>query len=191
MDDVAFTQSKLIDVAEYYRMAEAGMFSAHPRVELIEGEIVEMASIGIGHIGAVMALTELLVPPALGRVRVSIQNPLRLDNLSEPEPDVVLLRKREDRYLTGQHPLATDALLVIEVADSSLEYDKRVKMPLYARSGIAEFWLVDVDAASITVCQHPAQDRYTDIKIYKGTDRVEPLALPGASIQVSDIVTTP
>jgi Uma2 family endonuclease len=180
---------KRYDVAQYYRMARDGAFSNHPRVELIEGEIVEMASIGGRHIGTVMALTQMFVLAAAGHFQVSIQNPLRLDDHSEPEPDVVLARPRADKYRSDEPPYAADAALVIEVADSSLPYDKRVKMPLYARHGIAEFWLVDLDAASITVYRSPAQDGYTDIKTYAGTQQIEPLALPGILISVADVVT--
>ncbi len=184
-----WAQRKLFDVTEYYRMAEAGVFSGHPRVELIEGEILEMAAIGGRHIGAVMALTELFVRAAAGRFKVCVKNSLRLDDRSEPEPDVVLLRPRADRYRIGQPPMAADAVLVVEVAGSSLEYDKRVKMPLYARHGIAESWLVDVDAASVTVYRLPTHDGYADTKTYKEAEIIEPLALPGVSILVADVVT--
>ncbi len=199
MDDIGETSSilrnlngthrKLFDVTEFYLMAEAGVFARHPRVELIEGEIIEMAPIGGLHIRAVMALTQIFVLAAAGRFGVSIQSPLRLDDHSEPEPDFVLLRLPVDRTRTNEPPRAADAALVVEVAHTSLQYDTRVKMPLYARYGIPESWLVDVDAASITVYRSPTHDGYEDIKTYQEAERIEPLALPGVLIQVADIVT--
>ncbi len=199
MDDIGQTASilrnlngphrKLFDVTEFYRMAEAGVFSRHPRVELIKGEIIEMAPIGGLHIRAVMALTHIFVLAAGARFWVSIQSPLRLDDSSEPEPDLVLLRLPVDRTRTKEPPRAADAALVVEVANTSLQYDKQVKMPLYARHGIPEFWIVDVDAESITVYRSPTHDGYEDSKTYKGTEKIEPLALPGVLIEVADIVT--
>jgi Uma2 family endonuclease len=180
---------RLFNVDEYYRMAQAGVFAENARIELIEGEILEMASVGGRHIGAIMALTELWILAAAGRFRVSIKNPLRLNDWSEPEPDVVLLRHRPDKYRSGDQPSARDAVLVVEVADSSLQYDMRVKLPLYARHGIAEYWIVDLEAATITVCRSPTHDGYDDIETYKENEQIEPLALPGFLIGVADVVT--
>jgi Uma2 family endonuclease len=148
-----------------------------------------MAPIGGLHIRAVMALTHIFVLAAGARFWVSIQSPLRLDDSSEPEPDLVLLRLPVDRTRTKEPPRAADAALVVEVANTSLQYDKQVKMPLYARHGIPEFWIVDVDAESITVYRSPTHDGYEDSKTYKGTEKIEPLALPGVLIEVADIVT--
>jgi Uma2 family endonuclease len=180
---------KLFNVGEFYRMAEAGVFSKKARLELIEGEILEMAAIGIRHVGAVMALNEIFFPAVAGRFKISTQMPLRLDDRSEPEPDFVLLRHRPDKYRAGGPPCASDAVLVVELADSSLQYDTHVKLPLYARHGIGEYWIVDVDAHSITVCRSPTHDGYDDKKIYKENEQIAPLALPGVLVQVADVVT--
>ena len=125
------------DVDDYYRMAEAGILSPEDRVELIEGEIVDMAPIGSAHGGTVVSLTELVARlVADGKVLVSVQGSLRLDRHNEPQPDLMLLRPRADRY-RDSHPTAADVLLLVEVADSSLAYDRGPKLALYARHGVA------------------------------------------------------
>ena len=126
-------------VDEYYRMGRAGVFHEDDRVELLDGLIVDMSHIGPGHAGCVTALTGLLLPILAGRALVSVQNPVRLGEHSEPQPDVSLLVPRAEAYRTA-HPQPEDVLLLIEVADSSLEHDRDVKVPLYAASGWRKFW---------------------------------------------------
>src|SRR5437868_12357745 len=131
------------NVAEYYKMAAAGVFSEDDRVELIEGEIVEMNPIGSRHAACVGRLTKLLERLTGDRAIVWVQNPVQVSDYSEPLPDVALLNPRDDFYSQAT-PQATDVLLIIEVAESSLEYDRSIKLPLYARSGIVEVWLVNL-----------------------------------------------
>ena len=128
------------NAAEYYRMAEAGILREDARVELIDGEIIQMSPIGAKHAECVECLRELM-PTLVGKLgRVRVQNPVRLNNATEPEPDLVVAHRRSYRQA---HPTAIDIFLLVEVADSSLDYDHDVKLPLYATAGIAEVFVVD------------------------------------------------
>jgi Uma2 family endonuclease len=131
---------------EYYRMAETGILAPDARVELVEGEIIDMAPIGSPHAARVSRLAKIFTLALAERAIVNVQNPLVLNEYSEPEPDITVLRYREDFY-AGGHPRPEDVLLVIEVADTSLQYDRDVKLPLYAAHGIPEYWLVDLPAS--------------------------------------------
>ena len=145
-------------VDEYHRMAEAGILGEDDRVELIEGEIVYMSPIGGRHIACVNDLNGLLVPREGEGAIVSIQNPVRLGDHVEPEPDVTVLRWREG-YRAGEMPTAADVLLLIEVADSSLNYDRQVKLRLYARALIPEVWIVNLQDRSIELYTGPSSGR--------------------------------
>ena len=134
---------RLFTVHEYYRMAEAGIFGEDDRVELLSGEIVEMTPIGSRHAAAVSRLIHVFTARLSGTAILRVQDPLRLDNYSEPQPDLAIVRLRQDFYRDA-HPDAADVLLLIEVADTSGDIDRTVKIPLYARSGVAEVWVVDL-----------------------------------------------
>jgi len=171
---------------EYHRMGETGLLGEDDRVELIEGEILEMSPIGARHNRVVNKLNALLVPPLTGRAIVQIQGSFHLSNLSEPQPDVLLLRWRDDFY--PELPGPQDVLLVVEVADTTLAFDRAVKLPAYARAGIAVAWLVDLIDGSIEVCTGPSGDGYTDSERRIAGDT---LAVPGVSdvvVAVADIV---
>ena len=146
-------------VEEYARMGVAGIFFEDDRVELIDGDVYEMTPIGPTHAGIVDELNELLVSRLAGKAKVRIQNPIRLGRHTEPQPDLVVARPRSSHY-TDRHPEGDEVLLVIEVADSSLRYDREAKLPLYAKTGIPEAWLVDVTARTITVHTKPGADGY-------------------------------
>ena len=137
-------------VDDYHRMAQAGIFGEDDRVELIDGEIVEMTPIGSRHAACVGKLTQILVGRCAGRAIVWIQNPVRLSGESEPQPDVALLRPRTDFY-ASEPPGPPDVLLVIEVADTSLLYDRDFKAARYARGGIPEVWVVDLEGEQVHV----------------------------------------
>jgi Uma2 family endonuclease len=154
-----------LTVHDYYRMAEVGILPPDARVELIEGEIIDMAPNGSRHAGTIDQLAAIfagLERPARDRVMVRVQNPIRLDEHSEPKPDVALLRPRADFYKSA-HPRPADVLLIIEVADTSLRYDREIKMPLYARYGIPELWVVDIIGRSLTRYRDPREGTYARI----------------------------
>jgi Uma2 family endonuclease len=182
---VALTR-RTFTVDEYHKMAEAGILHEDDRVELIEGEIIEMTPIGSRHTGCVNKLTHLFTRLLGDQVIVSIQNPLRLGDKSEPEPDVALLMLRPDFY-AERHPSADDTLLVVEVADASLVYDREVKVPPYARAGLAEVWLVDLAQQQVLVHRNPTAQGYQEVHAKRPGDRLAAKALP-IEVAVDDIL---
>jgi len=144
----------VISVAAFHRMGEAGILGPSDRVELIDGELIDMSPIGVLHAAIVARLASYFSQQLGTAAVVWCQNPLRLDDISEPEPDIAILRPRADFYMTG-HPGPADALLVIEVADTSLAYDLGTKVPLYARHGIPEVWVVDAATRQTGVFRGP------------------------------------
>jgi Uma2 family endonuclease len=161
-------------VDEYRRMGETGIFHEDDRVELIEGEIIEMSPIGSPHSGATIRIHKRLEQTVGERALVSSQNPVILDEFSEPQPDIALLRPRSD-YYSKSHPGPEDVLLLIEVAESSLHYDREVKLPLYARYAIPAVWLVDLQNRQLLMFSQPAETGYRAKEI---GDVGHPIALP-------------
>jgi Uma2 family endonuclease len=176
-----------LTVDDYHRMAKAGILHEDDRVELIEGELIEMAAVGSQHFACVNRANRLLSRQAEGRFIVSIQNPVRLTRYSEPEPDVVLLRPRDDDYESAL-PGPGDILLVIEVADTTLGYDRRVKLPLYAAAGIADVWLVNLPRHSVEVHREPEGNRYHQVAVYRKGEPVSPLLLPDVVVPVDALL---
>ena len=174
-------------VDEYHRMAQAGIFSEDDRVELLQGEIVTMAPIGSRHQACVDRLTGLLSLQVAKRAVVRVQGPVRLDEHSEPQPDVALLNVRADYYAQA-HPRPEDVLLVVEVAETSAEADRDIKVPLYARAGIAEVWLVDLSGESIEVFQRASPQGYQEVRRVRRGDRLAPCALPDLDLAVHDLL---
>lgn len=174
------------DVDEYRRLAEAGILHEDDRVELIEGEIVQMSAVGTRHAACVRFLTRICVRAVSDPVCVSVQNPVRLGPYSEPEPDVTVLRPRADGYSTA-HPGPDDVQLLIEIADSSLPYDRSVKLPLYAKAGIGEVWIVDLTTAALEVYREPHDGRYKRRRrLVDGN--VAPLAFDDVEIAVRELL---
>jgi Uma2 family endonuclease len=175
-----------INVDEYYRMAEDGRLAPDARVELIEGEIIAMPPIGPKHASSTTYITRTLSRVVGDRAGVRSQNPLRLSEQTETEPDVVLTKKREDEY-SERHPTPSDALLVIEVSNSTLRYDKGTKLPLYARYGISEVWIVNVPGKCVEMYRKPRGKRYeVELRI----DKAAPLEierLPGIPIDLAKL----
>jgi Uma2 family endonuclease len=170
-------------VHEYHRMAEAGILHEDDRVELMGGEITEMNPIGGRHAKCVTELVRVLAPLVGEGARVSPQNPVKLDENWEPQPDVAVLRAGE-RYEAGELPEPEDVLLLIEVADTSLAYDRYVKLPLYARVGIAEVWLVDLNAHVIERHTEPAPDGYRLVRRAGRGDTLASEILPDLVVPV-------
>jgi Uma2 family endonuclease len=174
-------------VAEYRRMGETGILTENDRVELIEGEIVKMSPIGKRHAACVgwlnRTLTLLLQHVAL----VWSQNPLELDDYSEPQPDVVVLKPREDFYRNAR-PKPEDVLLVIEVSDSTLAYDRQIKTPLYARAGVPEVWIVNLSEERVETFAEPSDGVYGLTASYSRDEEVQSSALCDLKLAVSDIL---
>ena len=185
-EGVAGGQRYRFTVDDFARMGEAGIFTEDDRVELIEGEILEMTPVGALHAGVVSRLTELLVTRLAGKAYVSVQNPIRLANHTEPQPDLVVARRRESFY-TDRHPEPDDLFLVIEVADSSLRYDKQEKAPRYGRAGIPETWLVNLEAGEITVYTEPGPDGYASRQVRHAGDDVVAGCMPEIRFAVGDV----
>lgn len=151
-------------VAEIHRFIQRGAFRPEDRLELIEGELIDMAPIGPEHAECVDELNERLTVQAQRRFRVRVQNPITLNDISEPQPDIALVRRYPAPQ--GRHPYPEDVLLLIKVSDTTGDYDHNVKLPLYARSGIAEVWLIDLRQRAIEVYRAPEGDQYTDTVTY-------------------------
>ena len=174
-------------VDEYYKMAHAGILHEDDRVELIEGEILEMAPISSWHAGCVTWLNHLLFKRIGTRVIISVQNPIHLSDYSEPQPDIALLHRRTDFYASA-HPRPEDVLLVMEVADTRVDYDQQIKAPLYARAGIREYWLVDLVGQSIEVYRRPSPEGYRQVRTVRRGERLAPEALTDLELSVDEIL---
>jgi Uma2 family endonuclease len=174
-------------VAEFERMGEAGIFAKDARLELIEGEIVEMSPIGSRHAACVKFLSRYLNRAIGDEALVSTQDPIQLDDYSEPQPDVALLRLRDDFYRHA-HPTPDDVLLIIEVADTTLDYDRLVKVPLYARAGIREVWIVNLPAEQIEIYAEPAGDAYQIIKQLKRGEEARAHSIPRLVVSADNVL---
>ena len=178
---VAHPVQHLLTVGDFYKMGEAGILGPDDRVELIEGALIDMAPIGSPHAGMVTRLIHLFARLLDGRAVLSPQNPLRLDEHSEPQPDLSVLRAREDFYADA-HPGPADVLLLIEVADTSVRFDRETKVPLYARHGVPEVWLIDLNARRVEVYRAPTGGAYRERLFPEKTETLAPSLLPGVEI---------
>lgn len=176
---------RLFTVEEYHRMADAGILGEDERVELIEGEIVQMAPIGPRHIGCVINATRLFITRLGDRAVVSPQNPVVIPPRSEPEPDLLLLRPRTVSY-SRELPTSQDVLLAVEVADTTVRFDRLVKARLYARAGIAEFWLCLAADGAVEVYRRPSNDGYAGMTLHGPGELISPLAFPDVTFAVTD-----
>lgn len=172
-------------VREYHAMAEAGLLTEDDRVELIDGEILEMAPIGTRHLACVVALNHLLVEASEGRYFVSVQNPVVIDDETEPQPDLSLLNTKPDP--TGSLPGSGDVLLVVEVSDTTLSYDRGVKLPRYSQAGIPEVWIVDLQSRRVETHSDPTPEGYRTSHVFGINEQVrsavvEHLELPTREI---------
>ncbi|WP_434684604.1 Uma2 family endonuclease [Pseudanabaena minima] len=176
----------LLTTQQYHLMHEAGVFQEGDRLELINGEITEMSPIGRKHAVCVTRLQELFISRLLGKVQVWSQNPILLNNGSEPQPDLAILKRREDFYAGGL-PTPEDILLIIEVADSSIDYDREVKALLYAAVGIPEMWLFDVNKKAIEGYSQPSANGYKLIRRYDENDTLSVLAFPDVTFNWNEL----
>ncbi len=169
-------------------MVEAGILHEEDRLELLDGEIIEMPPIGGPHSSTVNRLNRVFVLALRGeQAIVSVQNPVRLHGETELYPDFAIVAPRDDFY-RDSIPSAAEVMLVVEVADSSLSYDRNTKAAWYARAGIAEFWLVDIATKSVEVYRNPANDGYADLSYRHLGESVSPLAFPAVGISVDDFL---
>ena len=178
---------RYFSVTEYYRMAEAGILTEADRVELIEGEIIKMSPIGSLHAACVKRLNKLLQRQCGDAVVVSVQDPVRLNDFSEPEPDIALLRARADLYAQS-HPTPADVLLIIEVADTTVLSDRNVKVPLYARAGIPEVWLIDLQQDVIEIYAQAVGDVYQVQRQARRTEQLTAETLPQLTLAVDAVI---
>ena len=173
-------------VREYYRMAETGVLPPDARVELLEGEIIDMSPIGPFHGGMVGRLTRWFNDLSQKRWLVMPQNPLHLDDNSEPQPDLMLLKPAPDDY-TRRHPKPENVFLLIEVADSTLESDREVKLPIYGRAGVAEVWIVNLNACAIEIYRDLHFTGCASKTIVGPGQTAAPLAFPDAIVNVTEL----
>jgi Uma2 family endonuclease len=173
--------------AEYQQMIKAGVFGQDERLELIDGEIVEMSPIGDRHAACVRRLNELLGRLCAGRAIVDVQDPIVVGAEYAPQPDLALLRPRAD-YYAAQTPTAVDCILVIEVSDSSAEFDRQIKMPRYARGGVAELWLVDLERDVVVVYENPMGDSYQRVQVFRRGEAIALGAAQGTRVEVQSIL---
>ena len=180
------TRHKLT-VYDYHRMADAGILGEAERVELIDGEIIDMAAIGSGHASVVGRITQVLVLAFQKTALVWVQNPVWLDEYNEPQPDFAVLKPRADFY-ASQHPGPADILLLVEVGDSSLRYDRDVKLPLYARAGIPEVWIVDLRRRMLSSHRLPSDGRFTQDSPHRAGEALRLAAVPDVTVLVDDLL---
>ncbi len=178
---------RLFTVAEYHRMAEARILGEDDRVELLDGEIVQMTPIGSRHAACVDRLVRWFGRQVGDEAIVRVQGPIRLSEHSEPQPDLALLKPRPDFYAQA-HPGPADVLLLIEVAETSSDSDRDVKLPLYARAGIGEVWLVDLTAERVEVYRQPWFRGYQDCHTVRRGQRLAPQALPDLNLSADAVL---
>jgi Uma2 family endonuclease len=176
-----------ISVKEYYRMAETGVLPPDARVELVDGQIIDMSPIGPFHGRVTKFLNQFFTTASHGRWIVGVQDPAQLDDYSEPQPDLTLLKPSADFY-GRQHPRPEDVFLLVEISDSSLERDQEVKLPAYARSGIAEVWIVNLNDQTIEVYRQPHFAGYSSKVILNAGDKACPQAFPDVSLDVAELL---
>jgi len=183
----AFTPTRTrITTNRYQMMVAAGVLTKYDRIELIEGDMLDMAPIGLKHSALTSRLNELLVLAAARSATIVVGGPVNLGEYSEPQPDLMLLKRRADFY-SGKIPEAADVLLLIEVSDSSLAFDQSIKLNLYARFGISEYWVVDVEGRRIVTYREPSAKGYLRQSEFAAAATVVPQAFPGINIAVGEL----
>jgi Uma2 family endonuclease len=180
----AYPRRHRVTVREYHRMAETGVLSAQDRVELIEGELIDTTPIGPRHADTVDRIVATFSRQAMPGLRIRVQNPLTLGDASEPQPDIAIV---VDRSYAADHPGPTDTRLVIEVSDTTLAFDREVKLTLYARFGMPEVWIVDLPAGQLTVYREPAAGGFRRTIHTNTDDLVSPVGVPTLALRPSEL----
>ncbi len=183
----AVIQRHQFTINEYHRMRDARIFAEDDRIELIDGEIIKMAPIGPRHAACVKRLAEYLGEKVRKLAIVGVQDPVLLSDFSEPQPDISLLKRREDFY-SEAHPTPEDILIAIEVADTTAENDRQIKIPSYARAEIQEVWLIDLPSDRIEIYTHPNSGIYQEIRtVLRGQKIISP-AFPNLKLKADDVL---
>ena len=188
MSTATAIQHHLLSVSDYYRMAQAGILTEDEHVELINGELFDMAPIGSFHADFIDRLARLFFKQADDSVRVRIQNPIHLSDFAEPEPDIALVK---DNNYRQQHPSAKDVLLLVEVADTSLHYDLTIKLPLYAKHQIPEVWVCNLKEKRLDIYQQPDNDYYRLHLRPKADEIIQPLFVASISVDWQGLLSYP
>jgi Uma2 family endonuclease len=174
-------------VKEYHKLGEMGFFQPEERVELVSGNIIKMSAKGTAHTSA-LGRTDRLLQNLFGNLAwVRMQDPIALDDNSEPEPDIAVVRIDPFDYAT-HHPTPSEVYLIIEVADSSLAYDREIKANIYARSGIVDYWVLNVNERQLHVFREPAEDGYQSEVIFDETASISPLQFPAVNIAIREML---
>jgi len=181
------TAQHRFNVSEYYRMAETGVLAYDARVELLDGQIIDMSPIGPFHGGVTTFLARFFSSAAKDRWIVTVQNPVHLDDHSEPQPDLMLVKPASDCY-RKRHPRPQDVLLLVEISDTSLEKDQEIKLPAYARAGIAEVWIINLNDQTIEVYRQPRFAGYVVKTILQLGDTASPQLFPDVKLDVAELL---
>lgn len=184
MENLATLPRHRLTVEDYHRMGEAGILTEDDRVELIEGELIEMPPIGSRHAYTVDRLNRILVKQVSNERLVRVQNPILMGKYAEPEPDIAIVR---NRHYAEAHPGPEDVLLLIEVADTTLVYDREVKVPLYARHGVPEVWLVDLGSERVEIYLEPTAQGYRQILRPQNAETTVPSQVPEVALRIADL----
>lgn len=178
-----------LTIADYHQLGGIGIFNENSRVELMDGGLVAMPPISSQHAGHLDCVAQQCFRKAAVKVIVRVQSPIQLDDHSEPEPDLALLRHREDFY-THSHPRPDDVLLLIEISDSTLRYDREVKVPHYAKAGIPEVWVLDIIHQRLEIYRRPSAEGYRQILYPELQEQVAPVLLPELTFSVEQLFIT-
>ena len=177
---------RLWTVEEYHRLTEAGILDAEERVELLEGQILQMAAKNPPHSATNLCAANVLTQRLAGLALVRIQDPIILNPISEPEPDIAVVRLNT-RFYQDRHPVAEEVFLILEIADTTLKRDRQQKAPAYARANISDYWVLDVNTRQIYVFRQPESGKYQEETLLSETDILSPLAFPEVEIQAEQL----
>lgn len=174
-------------VDDYYTMIGLGMLKNVERAEIIDGELIESMPIGNAHASCVKTLAEVLRDNLGKNVTYSVQDPIRLDEYNEPIPDIALLKRRDDFY-RGKSPTGEDVLVLIEVSDTTLDYDRNRKVPLYAQAGISEVWIVNLQNGTVELHYQPRDYSFAVVKVFRRGDVLKSENLPELELRIDEIL---